>query len=79
MSDEAKFGVGMGFLVLCLMVAISVGVYNSNENTYREHALAASTEIAKARLATQPTKELAERLDAILLRLERIEKAVAKP
>ncbi len=79
MSDEAKFGVGMGFLLISLMVAISFGVYNQAENIYREKALAASTEIAKARLAAEPARALGDRLDSILLRLERIEKAMAKP
>ncbi len=77
MSDETKIGLGAIFVVVCLIVAISIGCYCSAENVYREKALAASTEIAKARLATEPVRAQNERLDAILGRLDRIERAIA--
>ncbi len=76
MSDDAKLGLGMIFLILCFIVAIVVGSYYSAENAYREKALAASTELAKARLATEPLRTYGERLDAILSRLERIERTL---
>ncbi len=77
MSDDAKVAISAVFLVVCLIVAVSLGVYNQNENTYREKALAASTELAKARLVAEPARVLGERLDAILGCLERIEGAMA--
>ncbi len=79
MIDDAKLGLGMIFLVLCLITAITIGSYYSAENAYREKALAASTELAKARLATEPLRAYGERLDAILSRLERIERVLNTP
>ncbi len=76
MSDETKIGIGALFVVLCLIVAISLGVYYQRESEYRDKALAASTELAKARLATEPLRSYGERLDAILIRLDRIERTI---
>ncbi len=75
-SDETKIGLATMFMIICLMVAIVTGVYFSTEHEYCQKALAASTEIAKARLATEPLRAYNERLDAILSRLERIERII---
>ncbi len=76
MSDDIKFGIGVIFVFVCVIAAIVAGVYFQNEHEYRQKALAASTELAKARLATEPLRAYNERLDAILSRLERIERAI---
>ncbi len=76
MSDDVKVGLCAAFVVVFLITAIAVGVNLSAENEYRAKALAASTELAKARLAVEPARVLGERLDAILGCLERIERAM---